>query len=82
MSIMEVDGENSGEGSSSDGAAASKGKRKRKDAEPSFVVLSNPSRVTALQQQYISFPENARYVPVTIKVGLEISNKVLLRPGS
>ncbi|KAJ3119649.1 proteasome regulatory particle base subunit [Nowakowskiella sp. JEL0407] len=47
---------------------------KKKKKEPSFEVLENLSRVVPIQRQYISFKEDARFVPVrkTVTGGITI----------
>ncbi|KAJ8620332.1 hypothetical protein MRB53_028861 [Persea americana] len=48
---------------------------KRKEAEPSFEILTNPARVVPAQEKYIKFLEESRFVPVK----LAPSGFVLLR---
>jgi 26S proteasome regulatory subunit N2 len=47
-----------------DAPATEKVTKKKKVAEPSQFSLSNPSRVTPEQEQYVSFDMQQRYVPI------------------
>ena len=58
VDAMDVDDKKIEEGESADT------KKKEKVSEPTFQVLSNPSRVTAAQQRFIIIDSNGRYVPL------------------
>ncbi|GJN93401.1 hypothetical protein Rhopal_006456-T1 [Rhodotorula paludigena] len=66
--------ESSGNAEASTSSPAKKDKAARKAPEPSSSRLENLSRVTPAQLAYISFPSDARYVPVRpVNAGLPSS---------